>query len=122
MANELGCEFTLVHGGEVPVHGTGRRGTQAKLRRAITIAPYVDSARKCPGHPRNNPTKVPGSIPGTGRQRERESRASPLPPLQTFLSLSSVCGGEGLARSRAARKVRDTRVLWPGEVGRLAAN
>jgi hypothetical protein len=46
----------------------------------------------------------------------------PPPPRQTFLSISSVCGGKGLARSREARKVWDTRVLWSGEAGRLATS
>jgi hypothetical protein len=122
MANELGVNLPQFNSDKVSVHGTRRRGTQAKLRWAIEVALPVDSASKCFRLPRSNPTKVPDSISGTGRLRERKSRVSPLPPPLAFLSLSSIRGGEGLAWSREAHKVQGTKVLWPSEVGRLAAS
>jgi hypothetical protein len=68
------------------------------LRRRIEVALPIDSARKCFGLPCNNPAKVPESIPGTGRRRERKSRLSPHDLLGDG---NGVSGGASGQRNRA---------------------
>jgi len=80
MANALEGLFTLFHGGKVSVHGAGRRGTQAKLRRAIKVAQLVNPADQCHDHLRSNPAQASDPNTGTRRRRQREFRVSPLPP------------------------------------------